>query len=120
MQDVWLLLAKGCHQEFSTEKEEGLFSLNFLVLKNRPGIQAFFFFLEPPASKCFPVKGHLYAHLAQIVSALDPGDWMVYFDWQYAYFHVPTLWTHRRYLQIKVGQEHFQFVVLLFDLTSVC
>ena len=56
--------------------------------------------------------------LAQVLSALDPGDWMVVLDLQDAYFHIPVLQAHRRYLRFTVGQEHFQFAVLLFGLTS--
>ena len=47
--------------------------------------------------------------LAQVLSALDL---------QYAYFHIPVLQAHRRYLWFMMGQEHFQFAVLSFGLTS--
>ena len=56
--------------------------------------------------------------LAQVLSALDPGDWIVALDLQDAYFHIPVLQSHRRYLWFQVGQEHFQFSVLPFGLTS--
>ena len=56
--------------------------------------------------------------LAQVLSALDPGDWLVVLDLQDAYFPIPILQTHRRYLWFMVGQEHFQFTVLRFGLTS--
>ena len=56
--------------------------------------------------------------LAQVLSALDPGDWMVALDLQDAYCHIPILQTHRHYLRLKVGQEHFQFKVLPVGLTS--
>ena len=39
---------------------------------------------------------------------------MVVLDLQDTY----VLRAHRRYLQFMVGHEHFQFVVLLFGLTS--
>ena len=56
--------------------------------------------------------------LAQVLSALDPGDWMVVLDLQDAYFHIPILQAHHRYLRFKMGLEHFQFKVLHFGLTS--
>ena len=39
---------------------------------------------------------------------------MVALDLQDAYFHIPILQAHRRYLQFTVDQEYFQFDVLLF------
>ncbi|XP_078497067.1 uncharacterized protein LOC144753171 [Lissotriton helveticus] len=56
--------------------------------------------------------------LAQVLAALNPGDWMVALDLQDAYFHIPVLPAHRRYLRFMVGHEHFQFTVLPFGLTS--
>ena len=57
--------------------------------------------------------------LAQVLCALDPGDWMVVLDLQNAYFHIPFLQAHRRYLRFTLGQQHFQLAVLLFGLTCV-
>ena len=34
--------------------------------------------------------------LAQVLSALDLGDWMVALDLQDAYFHIPVLFSHPR------------------------
>ena len=56
--------------------------------------------------------------LAHVLSALDHGDWMVAFDLQDAYLQIPVLQAHKRCLQFTVGQEHFQFAVLPFGLTS--
>ena len=56
--------------------------------------------------------------LAQVLSALDPGDWMVALDLQDAYFHIPVLQSHRHYLRFKVGQEHFPFAMFPLGLTS--
>ena len=43
---------------------------------------------------------------------------MVVLHLQNAYFHIPFLQAHQRYLQFMVGQEHFQFTVLPFGLPS--
>ena len=43
---------------------------------------------------------------------------MVALALQDAYFHILVLQAHRCYLQFTVGQEHFQFAVLPFGLTS--
>ncbi|KAJ1187211.1 hypothetical protein NDU88_003990 [Pleurodeles waltl] len=50
--------------------------------------------------------------------ALNNGDWMVAVDLQDAYFHIPILKSHRKYLRFVVGSQHYQFVVLPFGLTS--
>ncbi|KAJ1209891.1 hypothetical protein NDU88_005263 [Pleurodeles waltl] len=56
--------------------------------------------------------------LAQVLCALDPGDWMVALDLQDAYFHIPILPAHRCYLRFVVGHYHFQFTVLPVGRTS--
>ena len=56
--------------------------------------------------------------LAQVLAALDLGDWMIALDLQDAHFHIPILKRHRRYLEFPVGQEHIQFTVLPFGITS--
>ncbi|KAJ1170436.1 hypothetical protein NDU88_002313 [Pleurodeles waltl] len=45
--------------------------------------------------------------LAQVLSALDPGDWMVALDLQDAFFHIPILPVHRRYLRFVVYYQLF-------------
>ncbi|KAJ1156603.1 hypothetical protein NDU88_009321 [Pleurodeles waltl] len=45
-------------------------------------------------------------------------DWMVSVDLQDAYFHIPILKSHRKYLRFVVGLQHYQFAVLPFGLTS--
>ncbi|KAJ1209615.1 hypothetical protein NDU88_004989 [Pleurodeles waltl] len=56
--------------------------------------------------------------LAQVLLALNKGDWMVSVDLQDAYFHIPILKSHRKYLRFVVGSQHYQFAVLPFGLTS--
>ena len=56
--------------------------------------------------------------LVQVLSVLDPGHWIVALDLQDAYCHVSILQAHLCYLMFMVGQEHFQFAVLPFGLTS--
>ena len=51
--------------------------------------------------------------LVQVLSALDLGDWLVVLDLQDAYFRIPILKSHRRYLQLTVSQEHFLFICSL-------
>lgn len=43
---------------------------------------------------------------------------MVAMDLQDSYFYIPILLAHQHYLQFMVQQEHFQFAVLTFGLTS--
>ncbi|KAJ1135528.1 hypothetical protein NDU88_001967 [Pleurodeles waltl] len=56
--------------------------------------------------------------LAQVLLMLNEGDWMVSVDLQDAYFHVPIVKSHRKYLRFVVGSQHYQFAVLPFGLTS--
>ncbi|KAJ1110108.1 hypothetical protein NDU88_007463 [Pleurodeles waltl] len=56
--------------------------------------------------------------LSQVLLALNEGDWMVYVDLQDAYFHIPVLKSHRKYLRFLVGSQHYQVAVLPFGLTS--
>lgn len=58
------------------------------------------------------------AHRGSVLSALDPGDWMVALDLQDIYFHIPILPAHRCYMRFKVGHQHYQFAVLPFGITS--
>ena len=56
--------------------------------------------------------------LGQVLSALDPGDWIGALELHDTHFHIPVLQAHRCYLRFTVSQEHFQFAVLPFGLTS--
>ncbi|KAJ1098777.1 hypothetical protein NDU88_003884 [Pleurodeles waltl] len=56
--------------------------------------------------------------LAKVLLALNKGDWMVSVDLQDAYFHIPILKSHKKYLRFVVVSQHYQFAVLPFDLTS--
>ena len=58
------------------------------------------------------------SHPTQVLSALDTGYWMVVLNVQDAYFHIPVLQAHKHYLRFTVGEQHFQFDVLPFGLTS--
>ncbi|XP_053901290.1 uncharacterized protein LOC128846308 [Malaclemys terrapin pileata] len=56
--------------------------------------------------------------LASIIPSLDPGDWYAALDLQDAYFHIHIFEGHRRFLRFTVGQEHYQFMVLPFGLST--
>lgn len=56
--------------------------------------------------------------LAQVLLALQEEDWMVSIDLQDAYFHIPILKSHRKYLRFMVGSQHYQFAVLPVGLTT--
>ncbi|XP_029767913.1 probable E3 ubiquitin-protein ligase MID2 [Terrapene carolina triunguis] len=47
------------------------------------------------------------------------GDWYATLDLQDTYFHIHIFEGHRRFLRFTVGQEHYQFTVLLFGLSTV-
>ncbi|KAJ1085492.1 hypothetical protein NDU88_005624 [Pleurodeles waltl] len=115
--EVAALLAKGAIEKVPVpEVGRGCYSRYFLVPKKDTGLrpildlQDFNYFLKKEKFKMLT--------LAQVLSALDPGDWMVALDFQDAYFHIPTLPAHRHYLRFVKGHEHYQFTVLPFGLTS--
>ena len=63
-----------------------------------------------------PEEGEIQdAYTCPVFSVLDPEYWMVALG---AYFHIPILQARRLCLWFMVGQEHFQFAVLPFCLTS--
>ncbi|KAJ1187496.1 hypothetical protein NDU88_004271 [Pleurodeles waltl] len=114
-EEVQALLAKRAIEKVPLpEVGRGCYSCNFLVLKKDKGLQPI---LDLRSLSLF-LKFKMLT-LAQVLSALDPGDWMVAFDLQDAYFHIPVLPAHRRYLRFVVGHKHFQFTVLPFGVTSV-
>ncbi|KAJ1202912.1 hypothetical protein NDU88_006707 [Pleurodeles waltl] len=115
--EVTALLAKGAIERVPiSEVGSGCYSRYFLIPKKNKGLCPILdlrdvnLFLKKEKFKMLT--------LAQVLSALDQGDWMVALDLQDAYFHIPILPSHRHYLRFKVGHEHFQFTVLPFGLTS--
>ncbi|XP_065254396.1 centrosomal protein of 192 kDa [Emys orbicularis] len=63
------------------------------------------------------LKFHVVS-LASIIPSLDPGDWYAALDLQDAYFHIHIFKGQTRFLHFTVGQEHYQFPVLLFGLST--
>ncbi|KAJ1198715.1 hypothetical protein NDU88_002554 [Pleurodeles waltl] len=117
MEDHLTLLRKGAIERVPiSEVGSGCYSRYFLIPKKKKGLHPILdlrdvnLFLKKEKFKMLT--------LVQVLSALDQGDWMVALDLQDAYFHIPILPSHRRYLRFKVGHEHFQFTVLPFGLTS--
>ncbi|KAJ1198544.1 hypothetical protein NDU88_002383 [Pleurodeles waltl] len=116
-QEVAALLAKGAIERVPVpEVGHDCYSHYFLIPKKDKGLRPNLdlrdlnYFLKKEKFKMLT--------LAQVLSALDPEDWMVVLNLQYAYFHIPILPAHSRYLRFVVGHEHFQFTVLPFGLTS--
>ncbi|KAJ1084760.1 hypothetical protein NDU88_004906 [Pleurodeles waltl] len=99
------------------ERDQGCYSRYFLIPKAdcrlRPilDLRILNLFLKQEKFKMLT--------LAQVLLALNEGDWMVSVDLQDEYFHIPILKSHRKYLRFVVGSQHYQFAVLPFGLTSV-
>ncbi|KAJ1153893.1 hypothetical protein NDU88_006651 [Pleurodeles waltl] len=116
-QEVAALLAKGAIERVPVpEVDCGCYSHYFLIPRKDKGLRPIIdlrnlnYFLKKEKFKMLT--------LAQVLSALYPEDWMVALELQEAYFHIPILPAHRRYLRFVVGHKHFQFTVLPFGLTS--
>ncbi|KAJ1173150.1 hypothetical protein NDU88_004991 [Pleurodeles waltl] len=111
-QEVTALLAKGAIERLPVpEVGCGCYSCYFLIPKKNKGLRPIldlrdlnYYFLKKEKFKMLA--------LAQVLSALDPGGWMVALGLQDAYFHIPILPAHRRYQQFVVVHEHFQFTML--------
>lgn len=54
--------------------------------------------------------------LAAIIPSLDSEDWFWTSTFKDAYFHVVIHLFHRRYQHSVIGQDHFEYGVLLFSL----
>ena len=87
----------------------GCYSHYFLVPKKDRGLHLILD-LHPLNAFLWKEKFKMLT-LAKVLSALDPGDWMVALDLQDAYFHIPVLQAHRHYLRFMVGQEAFPVVL---------
>ncbi|KAJ1109751.1 hypothetical protein NDU88_007110 [Pleurodeles waltl] len=116
-QEVQVLLSKGAVELVpEQERGQGCYSRYFLIPKKdgrlRPilDLRILNWFLKQEKFKMLT--------LAQVLLALNDGDWMVSVDLQDAYFHIPILKSHRKYLRFVVGSQHYQFAVLPFGLTS--
>ncbi|KAJ1128923.1 hypothetical protein NDU88_007295 [Pleurodeles waltl] len=57
--------------------------------------------------------------VATLPMALNKEGWMVSVNLQDAYFHIPILKSHKKYLRFVVGSQHYQFADLPLGLTSV-
>ena len=51
-----------------------------------------------------------------LAAIVQPGDYLVKIDLKDAYLHVPIHKDHRKYLQVCVGGEVYQFKALPFGL----
>ncbi|KAJ1184986.1 hypothetical protein NDU88_001782 [Pleurodeles waltl] len=116
-QEVLSLLLKGAVELVpEQERGQGCYSRYFPIPKKdgrlRPilDLRILNWFLKQEKFKMLT--------LAQVLMALNKEDWMVLVDLQDAYFHIPILKSHRKYLRFVVGSQHYQFAVLPFGLTS--
>ncbi|KAJ1117822.1 hypothetical protein NDU88_006018 [Pleurodeles waltl] len=115
-EEVNALFAKGAIERVpASEVGHGCYFRYFLVPKKDKGLRPI---LDLWSLDLF-LKKEKFKMLtfAQVLSALDPGDWMVS-ELQDTYLHIPVLPAHRCYLRFVVGNKHFQFTVLPFGLTS--
>lgn len=54
---------------------------------------------------------------AEVLRAVDRGEWFTSIDLKDAYFHVPIIPRHRQFLRFAFQGRHFQFKVLPFGLS---
>ncbi|KAG6921640.1 hypothetical protein G0U57_006119, partial [Chelydra serpentina] len=104
---------EGVPREF---QGKGFYSCYFLIPKVKGGLRQI---LDLRGLNRYMVKYRFrMVSLVKIIPALDPGDWYAALDLQDAYFHIHIFEGHRHFLRFLVGQDHYQFTVLPFGLST--
>ncbi|KAG6938964.1 hypothetical protein G0U57_003754, partial [Chelydra serpentina] len=116
-QEVGRLLSLGAIEGVPREfRGKGFYSRYFLIPKAKGGLRPL---LDLRGLNRFMVKYQFrMVSLVKIIPALDPGNWYAALDLQDAYFHIHIFKGHRRFLRFLVGQDHYQFTVLPFGLST--
>ncbi|CAM5073301.1 unnamed protein product [Natator depressus] len=95
---------------------KGCYSHYFLIPKAKEGLRPM---LDLQGLNQYMVKlKFCMVSLASSIPFLDPGDWNSALDLQDAYFHIHIFKGHRCFLHFVVGQNHYQFMVLPFGLST--
>ena len=94
----------------------GFYSTFFLIAK-KDGGQRPIINLKG-LNKFIQVKTFRMQTPQSVLSLLRQGDWLASLDLKDAYFHVPILHKHRRYLQFAYQSKIYQFKVFPFGMLS--
>ena len=116
-EEVQSLINKEVVQVVPTSEEgQGFYSTFFLVPKKPEGFRPI---LNLKPFNTFVVrKGFTLDSIKTIVNSLRKGDFAVSIDLKDAYYHVPILPSHRKFLRFCYGGRHLQFRALPFGLSS--
>ena len=116
-QEIQGLLQKGVISLVPTALErEGCYSTYFLVPKKTGGHRAVLnlkhlnsFIREELTFKMLTTKS--------LLELIRPGDWATSLDLKDAFFHVPVLQSHRKYLRFHFKGQSYQYNVMPFGYT---
>ena len=116
-QEIQGLLQKGVISLVPTALErEGCYSTYFLVPKKTGGHRAVLnlkylnsFIREELTFKMLTTKS--------LLELVRPGDWATSLDLKDAFFHVPVLQSHRKYLRFHFKGQSYQYNVMPFGYT---
>lgn len=92
------------------QREKGFFSKYYLVPKKNRRWRLLNNFVK--AQRLWMLT------LAPKIQSLEPGDWFLTLDLQDLYFHVAINPSHQIFLWFLVGQDHFKYQVLPFNVSS--
>lgn len=114
---VQALLDKGGHRTCSTStRRKGVYSLYFLIPKKGGSLRPF------PNLRLlnkYILSEHFHmVTLPDFAPLLQKSDFMTTLDLRDAYTHIPIHPVYRRYLRFVVSDQHYQFKVLSFGVTT--
>ncbi|KAK7877982.1 hypothetical protein WMY93_031362 [Mugilogobius chulae] len=114
--EVSSLLHRGAVAAVSAEDaHRGLYSPYFLVPKKSGGAR--------PILDLRLLNEHIVTRsfcmltTKQLLECVRPGDWMTSIDLTDAYFHVPVVPEHRKFLRFAIGEEQYEYCRLPFGYT---
>ena len=113
--EVRTLLAKSAIEPVLRRESLGFYSHVFLVPKKNGQFRLVINLR--PLNKVLHCPHFKMETVADICSAIQPGDWATSLDLTDAYFHIPVAHWFRKYLRFVVGGAVYQFRALPFGLS---
>lgn len=114
---IQMLLQKGAIEPVPVQEQmQGFYSPLFLVQKKTGDLRPVLDLRD--LNKLISVQSFKMESLQSIAQALSKGNWMLSLDLKDAYLHVPVNPQFHKYLRFAVSNQHYQFVCLLFGLST--
>uniref|UniRef100_A0AAV2LLV6 ribonuclease H n=1 Tax=Knipowitschia caucasica TaxID=637954 RepID=A0AAV2LLV6_KNICA len=111
--EVSSLLSRGAAVEVDPQDAtRGLYSPYFLVPKKSGGVRPILDLRV--LNECISKRQFRMLSTKQLLECVRQGDWMSSIDLTDAYFHVPIVPEHRRFLRFAVGERNYEYCRLPF------